>query len=268
MWKWEAEGTPKAVIAIIHSAYEYHYWYMWLIDRLRAQGYEVVMGDLPGHGDAMRRELVHYGKFTQYKVFVQQTLQVAAKEQLPIFVIGQGLGATLVMDALHKTQVEVAGAVLMSPWLQLETTPSKLSGALASMSKIAGNMRLNHGITLKDVTTEPQRYEDFEDPSIYSTTITVSWYHELQSLMRDMYTVPADEMPDQPMLVMTGRLDRITNTDATRRWLSRQTLTEFQFKRWANSSHNLHMSLEREEVFRYMTDFFANALRSLGYIVE
>ena len=30
MWKWEAEGQPKAVVVIIHSAYEHHRWYAWL----------------------------------------------------------------------------------------------------------------------------------------------------------------------------------------------------------------------------------------------
>ncbi|MET1013120.1 MAG: alpha/beta hydrolase, partial [Paenisporosarcina sp.] len=34
MWKWEAEGQPKAVVAIIHSAYEHHRRYAWLIEKL------------------------------------------------------------------------------------------------------------------------------------------------------------------------------------------------------------------------------------------
>ncbi|MEG0386151.1 MAG: alpha/beta hydrolase, partial [Solibacillus sp.] len=50
MWKWEAEGQPKAVVAILHSAYEQHHWYAWLIERFRSAGFHVVMGDLPGHG--------------------------------------------------------------------------------------------------------------------------------------------------------------------------------------------------------------------------
>ncbi|MBS7345768.1 MAG: alpha/beta hydrolase [Caryophanon sp.] len=268
MWKWEAEGTPKAVVAIIHSAYEYHYWYMWLIDQLRAQGYEVVMGDLPGHGDSRRRERVHNERFTQYETFVQQTIQVAAKEQLPVFVIGQGLGATLVIQALRNQHVEVAGVALLSPWLQLHNTPSKLSGALATMSKIAGNMKLTHGISLRDVTTQPQLFEDFENESIYSTKITVSWYRELQLLMKDVQAPSTTQLPNKPMLLMTGALDRITDTAVPRRWLMQQSLSEFQYKEWPNSSHNLHMSVEREEVLHYILDFFANVLRALGYIVE
>lgn len=50
MWKWEAEQQPKAVIVILHSVYEQHRWYAWLIEKYRSAGFHVVMGDLPGMG--------------------------------------------------------------------------------------------------------------------------------------------------------------------------------------------------------------------------
>ena len=39
MWKWETEGQPKAVIVIIHSAFEHHRWYAWLIEKLMTEGF-------------------------------------------------------------------------------------------------------------------------------------------------------------------------------------------------------------------------------------
>ena len=44
MWKWEADGQAKAVIAILHGAYENHRWYAWLIEKLRLEGFHIVMG--------------------------------------------------------------------------------------------------------------------------------------------------------------------------------------------------------------------------------
>ena len=46
MWKWEAEEKPKAVIVIVHSAYEHHRRYAWLIEKLRSSNCHIVMGDL------------------------------------------------------------------------------------------------------------------------------------------------------------------------------------------------------------------------------
>lgn len=56
MWKWEAEGQAKAVVVFIHSAYEHHRRYAWLIEKLRMSGMHVITGDLPGHGEESRRK--------------------------------------------------------------------------------------------------------------------------------------------------------------------------------------------------------------------
>lgn len=267
MWKWDAQQAPKAVVAIIHGAYEYHYWYMWLIEQLRANGYHVVMGDLPGHGEVKRSEHIHNESFHDYEVFVNQTLKVAMTHDLPVFVIGQGLGATLVMQEIRKKSIECAGIILLSPWLELDNTPSKLSGALASMSKIVGNMKLTHQLSLSDMTNNEDSYPELQNQPIFSTHITVSWYKELQHLMREMSNDQI-KIPNIPTLVMTGGQDRITNTVASRKWVLQQHLSEFHYKEWPNCRHNLHMEEEREEIFHYMNDFMANILRSLGYIIE
>ena len=66
MWKWEAEGQPKAVVAIVHNAYEHHSRYAWLIQKLRSGGFHVVTGDLPGHG-AEARQNTSRRHFDEYR---------------------------------------------------------------------------------------------------------------------------------------------------------------------------------------------------------
>ena len=51
MWKWEADGQARGVAVVIHSAYEHHRRYAWLIEELRSRGFHVIAGDLPGHGE-------------------------------------------------------------------------------------------------------------------------------------------------------------------------------------------------------------------------
>lgn len=46
MWKWEAEGTAKAVIVMVHGSMEHHGRYKWLAQMWKSSGYHVVMGDL------------------------------------------------------------------------------------------------------------------------------------------------------------------------------------------------------------------------------
>ena len=68
MWKWEAEDKPKAVIVIIHSAYEHHRRYAWLIEKLRSSGFHIVIGDLPGHGEQTIAKVAHNEPFMSTKI--------------------------------------------------------------------------------------------------------------------------------------------------------------------------------------------------------
>ena len=77
MWKWQAEGQAKAVIVIIHSAYEHHLRYAWQIKEWRSSGFEVVMGDLPGHGKNGTIQKAHSESFEAYETAVSEMLDVA-----------------------------------------------------------------------------------------------------------------------------------------------------------------------------------------------
>ena len=72
MWKWEADGQAKAVIAIFHGAYENHRWYAWLIEKLRLEGFHIVMGDLPNHG-VMQGLLESMMKTSNCTISIQET---------------------------------------------------------------------------------------------------------------------------------------------------------------------------------------------------
>lgn len=67
MWKWESTGQAKAVIVMVHSAYEHHRRYAWQIEQWRSQGFHVVMTDLPGHGTESLKEAAHRESFIDYE---------------------------------------------------------------------------------------------------------------------------------------------------------------------------------------------------------
>ncbi|MEK4230406.1 alpha/beta hydrolase [Solibacillus sp. FSL H8-0538] len=267
MWKWEADGQPKAVIAILHSAYEHHRWYAWLIEKLRSAGFHVVMGDLPGHGEQSQYARYHDEDFADYYKFTKQLLSVALEYNLPLFVIGNGLGATIAMQVLQKKKFECAGVILTSPWLSLKLSPGKLSNALTSFSALTSNVKLRHELSIQHFSRNSDLYTDIEEHMPLNNVVTVKWYRELQHLMR---TRKDQELhfPDIPLLLMTGGHDQITDIGVTKQWLLKQKLSEFHYKEWPDCLHSLYFELEREEVYYYTEDFINNVLRSLGYIVE
>lgn len=268
MWKWEAEGQPKAVVVIVHSAYEHHSRYAWLIQKLRSSQFHVVMGDLPGHGVEVEQEseldeYVHKEKFDTYLVYVKKLFDVGIAEGLPLFIIGHGMGATLVLRVLQEEKVECAGVVLSSPWLALEHQPPKLTNMLA---KLTPTMKINHQIGIEQLTRNYDVYVDLREDKYYSSMVTASWYKDLQNLMKTV-SQAEPEIYDIPFLLHSAERDKITNIDEAKNWLFNRELSELQYKKWPLLYHDIHLEPEREEVFLYTESFMHGVLRSLGYIV-
>ncbi|TQR14668.1 alpha/beta hydrolase [Psychrobacillus soli] len=263
MWKWEAEEKPKAVIVIVHSAYEHHRRYAWLIEKLRSSNCHIVMGDLPGHGELKKGNRPHDESFDLYKDYIKQAHQVAKTYDLPIFLLGHGLGATLLVKVLRKLDMEYAGIILTSPWLQLKKMPSKWTNALA---KLSVPQKINHDIHLNELTRNYEVFRQFAEDPTYRTTVTNDWYKEMQALMKSVVQ-SVESIVNAPVLLMTGERDIITDTKITANWFRRQELSEYQFKEWKNCFHDLYQEPEREEIFAYSDSFINNVLRSIGYIV-
>lgn len=264
MWKWEAEGQAKAVVVIIHSAFEHHRWYAWLIEKLRVEGYHVVMGDLPGHGEYSR---AHDESVTNYLTYIKHLMQNALTYQLPVFIIGQGLGGTLAIEFLKKNSIECAGLILASPWLHLKKNTNLLTNAITSIGTIAANKKISLEFDKKMLTRNMDGLQEMNDSIPYHSNVTVRWFKDVQQLAKNI-TSEQENHVSLPILLMTAKQDKISDPTVAKKWLMNQSTSELQFKEWPYSYHNLFHDNEREEVFIYIKDFINNVIRSLGYIVK
>ncbi|WP_179392530.1 alpha/beta hydrolase [Sporosarcina sp. JAI121] len=262
VWKWEAEGQPKAVVAIVHNVYEHHSRNAWLIQKLRNNGFHVVTGDLPGHG-AEGVGTIHDKQFDTYNKYVEKLIAVGLDDNLPLFIIGHGMGATFIMRHLQRRKIECAGVILSSPWLALRHQPPKFSNVLA---KLSTSMKLDHEISIEMLTSNHDLYEEAKQDDLYRTESTVAWYKELQAYMKSV-VLHEGSMHDIPVLMHSAQDDRITDISIAKKWLLRQDLSEFQYKQWKRLYHDVYQEPEREEVYLYTESFMNNVLRSLGYVV-
>jgi len=262
MWKWEAEGQPKAVVAIVHSAYEHNSRYAWFIQSLRNSNFHVVMGDLPGHGSKSSGK-THDESFESYVQYVKDLINIGIDDGLPLFIVGHGLGATLVMRFLQMEKIECAGVILSSPWLHLQNQPPKYSSML---TKITSSMKVEHEINIEQLTRNYDLYIEAREDVLYNPVVTAGWYKELLNMMK---TVGQSEKSIQnvPILLHVASEDKITSISYAREWLVKQNLSEFHFKEWNRLYHDIYQEPEREEVFSYTESFMHTVLKSLGYII-
>ena len=249
-------------MAIVHNVYEHHSRNAWLIQKLRNSGFHVVTGDLPGHGaEAVGK--IHDEQFDAYAKFVEKLIAVGLDDNLPLFIIGHGIGATFVMRLLQRKKIECAGVVFSSPWLALRHQPPKFSNVL---TKFSSSMKLNHEIDIEMLTRNSDLYEEAKQDDFYNAECTVAWYKELQAFMK-LVAQSEGSIHDIPVLMHIAEEDKITDIALAKKWFIRQDLSEFQYKQWKRLYHDVYQEPEREEVYLYTESFMNNVLRSLGYVV-
>lgn len=267
MWKWEAKGQAKAVIVLVHSAYENHLRYAWQIEQWRSADFHVVMGDLPGHGKGAPADEPHAEPFKEYEKALKFSIRAALEHGLPVFIAAHGLGATIAINVLSKQSYPIAGIILTSPWLRLVKTPTKLPAALTGLHKLSPNMNIEHNIHIEDLTRNPEVIDQEKDDPYYNTHVTGKWYYELQNYMKEA-AQSVGKFPDIPVFLHIGELDGVADKEFAKRWIRQQDLKEFSFKEWAYCYHDVFQEPEREDVFVSSHFFLQNIMRSLGYVVS
>ncbi len=256
MWKWQAEGEAKGVVVLIHSAYEEHQRYAWQIEKWRRNGFHVYMGDLPGHGTQASPDSVHREPFFEYDKTAAELLRLSAGTGLPIILSGHGLGASIAIHALSEQRYPVAGAILTSPWFELQKAPSKPALALSGLSKLTGKGKIDHGVELRHLTRHKFQDDSSNSPQAIQSLSSPAWWKELQGYMERAAQM---QLADIPVMLQAGQRDLITQTAAGRKWLSRQLVNEFHFKEWPFCYHDLLQEPERDEIFKAMLYFAESA---------
>ncbi|ANU25824.1 alpha/beta hydrolase [Planococcus versutus] len=261
MWKWQAEGTAKAVVVLVHSAYEQHLRYVWQIEKWRLAGFHVYTGDLPGHGINASGDKVHRESFEEYEQAVNEMLNLASKNELPVFVIAHGLGATIAMSVLGKRKLNVAGAIFTSPWLKLKKFPLKSPHLFSGITQWVGPKKIEHGIELRHLMRDPLSYSHETESKIYHSVMTARWFKELQRYIKET-AVAVEVYPQIPTCLYTAERDLITEKEIARQWLLKQQLNEFSYKEWTCCYHDLFQEPEKEDIFLAGQAFIHNILRS------
>lgn len=255
MWKWEVEN-PKGTVVIVHGAQEHHGRYLWLIDQWKANGFNVVMGDLPGQGLSTRRR-GHIDTFDEYIEEVENWIKEAYLLKPPVFVIGHSMGGLAVIRTLQeKSPLLVAGVILSSPCLKLLHHPAKGLDVLSKgLNFILPKTKFNTGLTIDKATRNEELIKTAGDDTLVITKVSVRWYRELVQSMNHAFK-NIDKFPDIPVLLMQAGDDLIVDKEASVIWFNSLGAKEKSYKEWNGLYHEIFNEPERDKVFRYAKAFF------------
>ncbi|HEU5139305.1 MAG TPA: alpha/beta hydrolase [Bacillales bacterium] len=249
MWKWEADKA-RGVIVLVHGSGEHHGRYEWLINEWLTNGFHVIMGDLPGHGEAADRR-GHIDSFDEYIDSITVWVRKAESCGLPVFLFGHSLGGLAVIRTLTEKKLPVSAVILSSPCVGLKNPPPKSLQLFAKAVKsFASKWRVrikSSGANPSATRSEERLMKDELDPLILRK-VSIGWYTQLEQALNLAFE-KIDDFPDVPLLVMQAGEDKIVDKHKVNRWFNQIPVEDKTYKEWDGLFHEILNEPERKEVF-------------------
>lgn len=213
--------APRAVLIALHGSVQHAGNFATLAEKLAPQGIVVYSIDLRGHGDwavaGQGRPRVDYAGSA--RDLVQLTAQLREKHPgLPIFVIGESVGAAVAINALAESPHLFDGMILASPG----TKPMVVGGhnfgttlrtALGAVKSFGNKVDLT--AHLKNISDDPRSADEMiSDPRIRKQASlgdllrTVNFIRTSDDLARKLNK-------DVPVLVIQGESDDIIQASSS-----------------------------------------------------
>ena len=263
---WEPEGSPKAVLCLVHGLGEHTGRYAHVARALTAAGYAIVGSDLRGHGksEGQRGHTPSYDMLlADIGLLMDQT--ATRYGDPPRFLYGHSLGGNLVLNsalrraktlsggATRPDDTRPAGVIATSPWLGLAFAPPPWKHGLARlMDRLWPAFSTPSGLETTGLSRDPKIAQAYlADPLVHDR---VSARLGASLIEAGNWAVERASELDLPLLLMHGTADRLTSAPTSQRFADRAD-GSVTLKLWDGFFHELHNEPEQEDVIAFMIDW-------------
>jgi acylglycerol lipase len=208
-WKtWLPEGTPKAVVHLIHGFAEHIERYGNVVNELVPSGYAVFGNDHRGHGKSQGRR-GHVKGFQEFIDDEKQFSREVIKARFPdttYFVLGHSMGSIIALNYAEQNPDSLKALVLSGTGSQPSPDVPKI---LISVSKILSSIlpaiHVKSPLPPEFISRDPEVVKAYvNDPLVYNV-ITPRLAHEM-----NRYVAIGAENANKlrmPVLIQHGSLD-------------------------------------------------------------
>jgi alpha-beta hydrolase superfamily lysophospholipase len=174
------EGTPKAVVGIVHGYADHGARYAHVMDFWASHGIGSVAIDLRGHGRATGSR----GFVTRFDEYLDDTAELARlvtdrAREAPVFLLGHSMGGLVVALSAIEAPRKWRGILLSAPYFGLAMdvpAAKKIAGRIAS--RLAPRLALPTGLKGSDLTHDPVRVREHDEDPLVFPNATARWFRE------------------------------------------------------------------------------------------
>lgn len=253
VYRYEASGTVKAVILLVHGLGEHAGRFSSWAAMFNEQGITVRAFDLPGHGRSEGRRGVIPSLEMVYETITLMLAGLASEYPgVPLFLYGHSLGGGIVLSYLVRKRPEVTGAIVTSPWIYLSETPPKAKLMLAKvMKKLMPGLTQPSGLKTEYLSREPGVEGRYNDDELVHGLISVGLYTSMTEAAAE--TVSRAAEISVPLLLAHGRDDMLTSPAGSVRVA--EAAPKATLKLWDGGYHELHNDTVREDHFDFIIEW-------------
>lgn len=213
VYRQPASGTPRAALLLVHGWGEHSACYGELARWFGSRGVAVWSADLRGHGRSPGVR-GHIERFAQYLSDVAALRKLMAAElKAPQLLLGVSYGGFIVLRYLETAPPQLAGAVAVTPYLDLATPASAWKVRLArAVADLLPRLPISTGLDWSLTTRNVEVWTAMRDDPLSHQRITPRAWRETvaaqQVLREERHRIVT------PLLVLLAGDDRIVSTAA------------------------------------------------------
>lgn len=215
-WR-ETSVEPKIILVAIHGGVQNSRNYTAIAKKLAGEGILTYSIDLRGHGEWLVRSKgrpeLNYN--ASAKDVISLTSELRAKHPgLPVFCIGESLGASTALNASVRQPELFDGLILVSPGTSPAGIHMKpiLGSVLEGIKSLGTDIDLRPHIT--HISEDPRSCSEMITDPRTRVSATVPELLHMASFVRNNKALASKLDPDTPLLVMRGSIDGICSPES------------------------------------------------------
>jgi alpha-beta hydrolase superfamily lysophospholipase len=258
-WTPDDEAQVRAVVAVTHGMGEHSGRYVHVAENFTADGYAMLAFDQLGHGRTEGKR-GHTNSYDDLLEGIDRMREEAARRfpGIPVILFGHSMGGNLTLNYLLRRKPDVAGSIVVGPWLKLAFDPPALQVAVARVvQRVMPSFSNHRPFDPTHLTSDPVMLKRLREDRLGHGYITAKFFFSVHRAGGWALDHAADLAV--PLLLMHGGADSVTSAAASRRFAeSAGPLCEY--REWPGFRHELHNEMGREDVFRVMKSWIDERL--------
>jgi alpha-beta hydrolase superfamily lysophospholipase len=236
----EPEGTPAAVVALLHGYADYGARYAHVADAWAERGVATVAIDMRGHGhaDGRRGACLRFAEYMDDVAELVNLVQGRAPA-VPRFLFGHSFGGLVASTAVENDAGNWKGLVLSSPYFGTALKipeGQKLAGRV--VSKVLPKVGIPSGLKGRDITNDAARARAYDEDPLVFKNANVRWFTEAEAAQNT--AIERAGGLRLPLYLFMGTADRIAKVDRARQFFDAAGSAD---KTWAPQEGLYHETL-------------------------